>query len=158
MTLLIAPDSFKGTYSAREVAAAIAAGAGDADPCPVADGGEGTLDAILAAHGGQIHAVQVRDPLGRTVSAELGFIAGGEVAVVEMAAAGGLGLVAPHERDAEAASTFGVGELIALAVDSGVRQVVVTVGRQRDDRRRRGRDRGDRGARRHPRRRADRRH
>jgi glycerate kinase len=128
VTLLIAPDSFKGTYSAREVAAAIAAGAGDADPCPVADGGEGTLDAILAAHGGTLHEVEVHDPLGRAVRAELGFIAGGEVAVVEMAAAGGLGLVAPAERDAEAASTFGVGELISLAIDSGVRQVVVTVG------------------------------
>src|SRR5699024_2339675 len=69
-----------------------------------------------------------RDPLGREVSAEFGVIASGEVAVVEMAAAGGLGLVAADERDAEAASTFGVGELISLAIDSGVRQVIVTVG------------------------------
>jgi glycerate kinase len=128
MTLLVAPDSFKGTYSALEVAEAIASGAGDAIACPVADGGEGTLEAILAAHGGTRNEVEVRDPLGRTVRAELGFIASGEVAIVEMAAAGGLGLVAPEERDAEAASTFGVGELISLAIDSGARQVVVTVG------------------------------
>jgi glycerate kinase len=128
VTLLVAPDSFKGTYTALEVAEAIARGAGGADVCPVGDGGEGTLDAILAAHGGTTMELRVRDPLGREVPAELGIIASGEVAVVEMAAAGGLGLVAPHERDAEAASTFGVGELISLAIDSGVRQVIVTVG------------------------------
>ncbi len=128
MTLLIAPDSFKGTFSAREVAEAIAAGAGDADPCPVADGGEGTLDAILAACGGRRLEARVRDPLGREIPAELGLVGGGDLAVVEMAAAGGLGLVAPEERDAEAASTVGVGELIALAIERGARRVVVTVG------------------------------
>lgn len=127
--LLIAPDSFKGTYSAREVAEAIARGAGPgADACPVADGGEGTLEVLLAARGGTTTEVAVHDPLGRRTTAPLGWIDSGATAVVETATASGLGLVAPAERDAEAASTFGTGELIAAALDAGARRVVVTVG------------------------------
>jgi glycerate 2-kinase len=122
VTLLVAPDSFKGTYSAAEVAAAICAGAGDADACPVADGGEGTLDAL----GGSRVVVTVLDPLGRPVEATYGV--SGSRAVVEMAAAGGLHLVSEAERDAEAASTYGVGELIAAAVSGGASEVVVAVG------------------------------
>jgi len=127
--LLIAPDSFKGTYSAREVAAAIARGAGgDVDLCPVADGGEGTLEALLAGGDGRTTEVAVHDPLGRPVTAPLGWIDGGATAIVEMASASGLGLLAAQERDAEAASTFGTGELIAAAIEGGARRVLVTVG------------------------------
>jgi len=127
--LLVAPDSFKGTYSAREVADAIGRGAGEGvDLCPVADGGEGTLDALLASLPGGTSTVAVHDPLGRIVRAPIGWIDGGVTAIVEMAFASGLGLVAEAERDAEAASSFGTGELIAAAVDAGARRVLVTVG------------------------------
>jgi len=124
--VLVAPDSFKGTFGAAEVADAVASGiedaGGTADRCPVADGGEGTL----AALGGAPVAVDVHDPLGRPVRATFGWDAG--TAIVEMAAASGLGLVTPEERDAEAASTRGTGELIAAAAARGARRIVVTVG------------------------------
>lgn len=128
---LIAPDGFKGTYSAREVALAIARGAENAgvvDICPVADGGEGTLQIILDALGGWIVEELVHDPLGRPITAPLGWIENGSLAIVETASASGLCLVAPSERDAEAASTFGTGELIAAAVGAGATRVALTAG------------------------------
>ncbi|MBS1843176.1 MAG: glycerate kinase [Actinobacteria bacterium] len=128
MRMLLAPDSFKGTYSAAEVAAAIAEGMGQADVCPVADGGEGTLDAIRDAAALRTVRARAHDPLGREIVAEYGASANGQVAVVETAAAAGLDLIGPHERDAEAASTSGVGELIATAIDRGAGRVIVTVG------------------------------
>ena len=131
-TVLIAPDSFKGTFSATEVADAIAAGltaAGRAvDLCPVADGGEGTVDALLAARAGELVTVEVADPLGRLLTASFALLDGGETAVVETAAASGLSLVAPGERDPVTASTRGTGELIAAAVDAGARTVLVGAG------------------------------
>jgi glycerate kinase len=130
--ILVAPDSFKGTLSAAEVAAAVAAGLRDAgaeaDELPVGDGGEGTMDALLAALGGERRTATVSDPLGRPVAAEYALIDGGERAVVETARASGLGLVAEDERDAFAASTRGTGELIAAAAADGAREVIVTVG------------------------------
>jgi glycerate 2-kinase len=127
--LLVAPDSFKGTYSARAVAAAIARGAGgEVDVCPVADGGEGTLEIVVAACGGSTTRVAAHDPLGRPIVALLGWIEAGATAIVELAGVSGLGLVAPAERDAEAASTLGAGELIAAAAAAGARRIVVTVG------------------------------
>jgi glycerate 2-kinase len=129
-TVLVAPDSFKGTLSAAEVAEAIGRGLKQAgrpvDLCPVADGGEGTLDALLPAVDGELRAVTVSDPLGRPVEAWFGL--GDGVAVVEMAAASGLGLVGPEERDAIAASTFGTGELIVAAVAAGAEVVYLGVG------------------------------
>jgi glycerate 2-kinase len=132
LPLLIAPDSFKGTIPAARVAAAIARGVRDAGreavELPVADGGEGTLDALVTAIGGERRTVSVSDPLGRPVEAEYALLADGETAVVETARASGLGLVAEDERDAFAASTAGTGELIAAAVEAGARTVVVGVG------------------------------
>jgi glycerate kinase len=129
---LVAPDSFKGTFSAREVAAAIARGlrtAGrEAEELPVADGGEGTIDALLSTLAGEESVATVSDPLGRPVDAAFALIDGGRTAIVEMARASGLGLVAEHERDAWAASTRGTGELIAAAVETGAERVIVTVG------------------------------
>jgi glycerate 2-kinase len=127
--LLVAPDSFKGTYSARDVAEAIARGAGpDADPCPVADGGEGTLEVLLAGLHGHATQIATHDPLGRPMAAPLGWVDDGATAIVEMATVSGLGLVPEAERDAEAASTFGTGELIAAAIAAGARRVLVAVG------------------------------
>jgi glycerate kinase len=132
LPVLVAPDSFKGTIPAARVAAAIAAGlrdgGRDAIELPIADGGEGTLDALLGALGGERLAARVSGPLGRPVDARFALLADGETAVVEMAQASGLGLVAEEERDAYAASTAGTGELIVAAVEAGARTVVVGVG------------------------------
>jgi glycerate 2-kinase len=130
--VLVAPDSFKGSFSAGEVAGYIARGlraAGrDADELPVADGGEGTMDVLVAALGGELRAARVSDPLGRPVEASYALLADGRTAIVETALASGLGLVAEEERDAFAASTRGTGELIAAAAEAGAETVVVTVG------------------------------
>src|SRR5690349_19478829 len=134
-TILVAPDSFKGTMSAVEVADAIGAGLREAgrpvDLCPVADGGEGTLDALRAAFGGELQTAEVSDPLGRTIEASFALVQGARdraVAIVEMAAASGLALVSDSERDAFAASTFGTGPLIAAAVERGAQVVYLGVG------------------------------
>jgi glycerate kinase len=129
---LVAPDSFKGTFTAREVAAAIAKGlraAGRAaEELPVADGGEGTIDALLSTLSGVERTERVSDPLGRSIEAAFVLIDDGRTAIVEMARASGLGLVDAGERDAWAASTRGTGELIAAAVEAGAERVIVTVG------------------------------
>lgn len=129
-TVLVAPDSFKGTFRATEVAAAIGRGLEAAgrrvDLCPVADGGEGTLDALAAGLGAERRAAAVTDPLGRAIEAEFGLA--GEVALVDTAAASGLSLVSEDERDAVAASTAGTGELIAAAIEAGARTVYLGVG------------------------------
>ena len=129
---LVAPDSFKGTFSAAEVAAAIAAGLRDAgraaEELPVADGGEGTMDVLLSVLGGELRTVEASDPLGRAVQASFALIEDGRAAVVETAQASGLGLVDEDERDAWSASTRGTGELIAAAVEAGAERVIVTVG------------------------------
>ena len=126
--VLVAPDSFKGTFTAQEVAAAIAAGvrsAGlEAVEMPVADGGEGTA-AVLG--GSAQVALACRGPLGDPVDASFVLRPDGS-AVVECAAASGLGLVKEAERDAWAASTYGTGELIAAAVEAGASSVLVAVG------------------------------
>ncbi|HEU4656889.1 MAG TPA: glycerate kinase [Capillimicrobium sp.] len=130
--ILVAPDSFKGTFSAVEVAGAIARGAESAgaraNRCPVADGGEGTMDVVLGALGGTRVEAPAHDPLGRPIVARIGLLDGGATAIVEAAQASGLHLVAPGERDPEAASTGGTGELIAAAARTGARRIVVTVG------------------------------
>lgn len=129
---VVAPDSFKGTLAATEVAAALARGlrsAGqDAVELPIGDGGEGTMDALLAARGGELRSAVVADPLGRPVDAAYGLLDDGRTAVVEMAQASGLWRVVEDERDALAATTRGTGELIAAAADAGAREVIVAVG------------------------------
>ncbi len=128
---LVAPDSFKGTFSAREVAAAIAAGLRSADreavELPVADGGEGTMEVLVSALGGELRTATVSDPLGRPIEAGFALLPDG-AAVVETAQASGLGLVEEGERDAWAATTRGTGELIVAAVEAGAERVIVTVG------------------------------
>jgi glycerate 2-kinase len=131
--VVVAPDSFKGTFSAVEVAGAIARGLEHggvaADRCPVADGGEGTLEVLLAALGGEIVRVPVHDPLGREVEAELALLGDDRRrALLEMASASGLALVAEDERDPWAATTYGTGQLIRAAVEAGAREVLVGVG------------------------------
>ena len=133
--LLIAPDAFKGSLRATEVAAAIGRGVerGDTDApppdiCPVADGGEGTMEVLLTALGGETAAAVVTDPLGRETQAGFGLLEDGDVAIVELAQASGLDLVAPQDRDAEEASSRGTGELIVAAAQTGVEAVLVAAG------------------------------
>lgn len=128
--VLVAPDSFKGTYTALEVAEALVRGlvasGQPAQPCPVADGGEGTLATLAPTLGLSIVTVAASDPLGRPIEAVLGVRDG--VAVVEAAAASGLGLVAVEERDPVAATTYGTGQLLAAAVAAGARHIYLAVG------------------------------
>ena len=129
-TVLVAPDSFKGTFTATQVAAAIGDGLRDGgrevDLCPVADGGEGTAEALRTALGGDTVTVTALDPLGR--EREAGFVLAGDTAFVETASASGLHLVPDDERDAFAASSAGTGQLIAAAVAGGARTVYLGVG------------------------------
>jgi glycerate 2-kinase len=129
---LVAPDKFKGTFTAPEVAAALAAGlraAGrEAVELPVADGGDGTLDALLSTLPGERRTARVSDALGRPVEASFGLIDEGRTAIVEMAQASGLVMIPEDVRDPWAASTYGTGELIAAAVEAGASRVLVTVG------------------------------
>lgn len=129
---LVAPDSFKGTFTAPEVAAAIAAGitasGAEADLCPVADGGEGTAAAVRAALGGTQRKAPAHDPLGRTIDAEYVLLDDEATAVIDTAAASGLPLVPVAERAPDAASTYGTGELIAAAIDAGARRVLLAAG------------------------------
>lgn len=132
--IVIACDSFKGSLSSREVAEALAAGIREADPhcevhsIPLADGGEGTLEALVEGLGGRYVEVEVSDPLGRPIRACYGRVDGGETAVVELARASGLTLLSPEERDPWCATTYGFGELIAHALRSGCRRLVLGIG------------------------------
>jgi glycerate kinase len=130
--ILVAPDSFKGTFAAAAVAGALADGVatagGQADRCPVADGGEGTMDVLVAAAGGALHTVDVHDPLGRAGRGMFALLSDGSTAVVETAQASGLTLVGEDERDAEAASTGGTGELLVAAARAGARRILLAVG------------------------------
>jgi glycerate 2-kinase len=128
---LVAPDSFKGTLSAFEVAEAmergLRAGEAAAEICPLADGGEGTMDVLLGALGGERVTAAVTDPLGREVQAAYGSLNDGR-AVIDVAQASGLALVAEDERDPERASSYGTGQLIAAAIARGARDVIVAAG------------------------------
>lgn len=123
--ILLAPDSFKGTFTAPEVAEAMASGVEalgyDADRCPVADGGEGTSEALREALGGERVEVGAHDPLGGPIRAGFSLIGDAKTAVVDMAAASGLTLLAPEEIDPEAASTRGTGEMIVAAAQRAER-------------------------------------
>jgi glycerate kinase len=135
LTVLIVPDSFKGSLTSVEVARALADGWAQARPsdrlllAPLADGGEGTLAAIHTAGGWQWRTTGVQDPLGRPIEARwLASVADPRRAVVEMAEASGLSRVASAERDPIAASTFGTGQLLGAALDDGRRSIVLGIG------------------------------
>jgi glycerate kinase len=131
--VLVAPDSFKGTFRASEVAGAIGRGLERAglmppDLCPVADGGEGTLDALLPGLGGELVAAAAHDPLGREITGCFGLVEDGGTAIVETATASGLALLTEDERDPIRASSYGTGELIAAAAQAGAAVIIVAVG------------------------------
>ena len=134
LTVLIAPDSFKGSLTSVQVARALADGWARARPddatflCPLADGGEGTLEAIAAAGGWEWRVADVTDPLGRTIRARWLRSADGSRAVVEMAEASGLSRVTASERDAIAATSAGTGDLIRAAIEGGAESIVLAIG------------------------------
>ena len=136
MRVLVAPDKFRGTLTARQAAEAIETGWRRARPddlmvlVPMADGGEGTLDALVDAQGGRIVAARVTGPLGDPVDAAFGMVetADGPTGVVESARASGLALLGGARRDPLRTTTRGTGELILAALGSGARRVVVCLG------------------------------
>lgn len=133
MKLIIAPDSFKESLGANAVAEAIAAGWASVYPdaeiglFPMADGGEGTVDALLAALGGERREARVSGPLGEPVLAHWGWLGGG-LAVIEVAAASGLQCVRVDQRDAFRASSQGTGQLIAAALNAGATRIILGLG------------------------------
>ena len=133
MRIVIAPNAFKGSLSALEAATAIGEGIRNAVPdadlvlVPIADGGDGTVDALVAATQGDRRTLRVRGPLGDPVDAEYGLIDGGSTAVIEMAKAAGLALVPKDKRDPRITTTYGVGELLQHAYDAGARHFVVGI-------------------------------
>src|SRR5436305_10522277 len=134
MRILIAPDKFKGALNAREVAESIAAGLrevlpdAEMDVAPMADGGEGTAEAICDALGGSWLKCKAHDPLGREIEAHYAWIDQGKLAVMEMSEAAGMKRLRPNEFDVDLATTFGVGEMILDAAKRGAQQIIIGLG------------------------------
>lgn len=134
MKIVIAPDSYKESLTAMEVATAIENGFKEVMPnadyvkLPMADGGEGTVQSLVDATGGSIINVNVTGPLGESVEGFYGLMGDGSTAVIEMAAASGIHLVTPEQRNPLITTTFGTGELIKAALDKGVKHIIVGIG------------------------------
>ena len=134
MRFIVAPDSFKGSVPALGVAEAMARGIRAVFPqaevvtVPIADGGEGTVEALVAATGGQLRHADVRGPLGEPRRAHWGVSGDGRTGFLEMAAASGLPLVPRDRRDPRVTSTYGTGQLVRAALDAGLRKLVVGIG------------------------------
>ena len=133
MKAVIAMDSFKGSVSSLEAGKAVAEGIRrvfpDADTIikPVADGGEGTVEALVSGLNGRLCEVKVSDPLGRNIAAKYGILPN-NTAVIEMAAASGLTLISENERDPMLTTTYGTGELILSAILNGCRDFIIGIG------------------------------
>jgi glycerate 2-kinase len=134
MHILIAPDSFKDALGAREVADAFARGVRSSCPdwtctsLPLADGGEGTALIMVEALGGEMRSIPCKDPLGRNMLASYGWIPGRKTAIIELAAASGIQLLSKEERNPLNTSTFGTGQQIRHAIDSGAQHIYLTLG------------------------------
>ncbi|AGB40995.1 glycerate kinase [Halobacteroides halobius DSM 5150] len=134
MKVLIAPDAFKGSLTAIEVAKSLEKGLKKAstefeiEKVPMADGGEGTVRSLVDATNGQIMTKEVVGPLGDKVEAYLGILGDQNTAVIEMAAASGLPLVPKEKRDPTKTTTYGTGELIKYALDKGCRNLIIGIG------------------------------
>ena len=134
MRIMVAPDSYKGSISALGVASAIERGVHIVFPeaevirVPIADGGEGTVEALTTATGGSIHYEEVVGPMGEPVQAHWGILGDGTTAVIEMASASGLPLVPQNKRDPRITTTYGTGQLVRAALDKGIRRIVIGIG------------------------------
>jgi len=134
MRIVLAPDSFKGSLSAAEACAAMAEGIRRVLPAartvavPMADGGEGTAEALVAATGGSMREVPATGPLGEAMTGRYGVLGDAATAVVEMAAVSGLPLVPPDRRNPLHTTTYGAGQLMAAALDAGATHLIVGIG------------------------------
>ena len=134
MNVLLCPDSFKDALSAQDAASAMARGVKSAAPnaqvqiCPLADGGEGSLDALIVATGAERRQLVVQDALGRSRQATWGWLSDQRTAFIELAEASGLQHLAADERNALHTSTFGVGELLLAALDQGAEKALLLLG------------------------------
>ncbi|MEG0414116.1 MAG: glycerate kinase, partial [Comamonas sp.] len=134
MKIVIAPDSYKESLSALEVATQIELGFKEIFPdadyvkVPMADGGEGTVQAMIEATQGRRVEVDVTDPLGQRIRSFYALTGDGCTAMIEMAAASGLALVPPAQRNPEVTTSYGTGELITAAMDAGARHLILGIG------------------------------
>ncbi len=134
MRVVVAPDSYKGSLSALEVASAMERGIlrvfpqAIVDKVPIADGGEGTVAALVEATNGKVMHSPVRAPLGETITAHWGMFGDGATAVIEMASASGLPLLLPDRRDVLNACTWGTGDLVRAALDAGAKTIIIGIG------------------------------
>ena len=134
MRILIAPDKFKGALNAREVAESIAAGLrevlpdAEIDIAPMADGGEGTAEAICDALGGSWLKCKAHDPLGREIEARYSWVDKGKIAVMEMSEAAGMRRLTRKELNPAIATTFGVGEMLLDAAQRGAKEIIIGLG------------------------------
>ena len=134
MKILVAPQEFKGSISALSVAEAAKVGVIRVFPkaevvlCPVADGGDGTLETLVEVSGGEVRTCNVRNPIGETITAQWGAMGDGVTAVIEMARTSGLALLSLDERDPLNASTYGLGQAILEALNEGFRNFIVGIG------------------------------
>jgi glycerate kinase len=132
--IVVAPNAFKGSLTASQAAAAIARGVREVLPdaeiveVPVADGGDGTVEALVAAKRGEYRLVEVQGPLGDPVPAQYGLIDSGRTGIVEMAAANGLTLIPPERRDPRKTSTYGFGQLLEAVRRDGVLEIIAGIG------------------------------
>lgn len=132
--IVIAPDSFKECLTSPEVARAIETGLrrvwadAEIECVPMADGGEGTVEALITATGGRYLTANVRDPLGNLIEAKYGILGDGKTAVIETAAASGLALIPTKDRHPGFTTTFGTGQLMREAIEQGVETVIVGLG------------------------------
>ncbi len=134
MKIIIAPDSFKESLSAKSVADAIEKGLKkvlngvDFVKVPMADGGEGTTEALVEATNGKIYYSEVLNPLGKKIKGKLGILGSGDTAVIEMASASGLELISVEDRNPLITTTYGTGQLIKAALDMGVKNIIIGLG------------------------------
>jgi|TARA_Y100001947_G_scaffold49961_1_gene41554 glycerate kinase len=134
MKILVAPQEFKGSISALSAAEAAKTGILRVFPqaevvlCPVADGGDGTLETLVEVSGGEVKTCSVQNPIGETIQAQWGAMGDGVTAVIEMARTSGLALLSLGERDPLNASTYGLGQAISEALDEGFRRFIVGIG------------------------------
>lgn len=134
MKIVLAPDSFKESLTAKEVADAMEVGIKRIFPnaecvkVPMADGGEGTVQSLIDATDGKIYEIPVTGPLGKIVNAKYGILGDGETGVIEMAEASGIHYVEKNERNPLITTTYGTGEIIKAALDKGVKKIIIGIG------------------------------
>ena len=133
-TIVLAPDSFKESMTAKEACMAMERGIKKVNPdikcihVPMADGGEGTMQSLVDATNGKVYSLEVVGPLGNKVQAEYGILGDGEIGILEMASASGIHLVSLDKRNPLITTTYGTGEVIKACLDKGVKKLLIGIG------------------------------